>query len=75
MNKPEWLDQENQEYRNKTERRFAKYFKKHKKAWEEIPINDKMAISNAVRTRHVQEGMRMEIVTIDDWLKHIEDLI
>ena len=75
MNKPEWLDQENQEHRNKTERRFAKYFKKHKKAWEEIPINDKMAISNAVRTRHVQEGMRMEIVTIDDWLKHIEDLI
>jgi len=74
MNKPEWLDQENQEYRNKTERRFAKYFKKHKKAWEEMPINDKMAISNAVRGRHVQEGMRMEVITIDDWLKQVEDM-
>ena len=74
MNKPEWLDQENQEYRNKTEKRFAKYFKKHKKAWEEMPINDKMAISNAVRSRHVQEGMRMEVITIDDWLKQVEDM-
>ena len=39
-----------------------------------MPINEKMAISNAVRTRHVQEGMRMEAITIDDWLQHIETL-
>lgn len=74
MNKPEWLDQENQEYRNNTEKRFAQYFAKHKKDWESIPINDKMLISNAVRSRHIQEGMRMEAITIDDWLKHIETL-
>ena len=74
MNKPEWLDQENQEYRNNTEKRFAEYFRKHKKTWESMPINEKMAISNAVRTRHVQEGMRMEAITIDDWLQHIETL-
>lgn len=74
MNKPEWLDQENQEYRNNTERRFAKYFARHKKDWETLPINDKMAISNAVRSRYVQEGMQMEKVTINDWLEHIESL-
>lgn len=74
MNKPEWIDQENQEYRNKTEKRFSEWFKKHKDMWENIPINDKMAISNQVRSRSVMEGMRMEAITIDQWLKHIESM-
>ena len=74
MNKPEWIDQENQEYRNSTELRFADYFRKHKDAWDTLPINDKMMISNQVRSRSVMEGMRMEAVTIDAWLKHIEKL-
>lgn len=74
MNKPEWIDQENQEYRNKTEKRFSEWFKDHKDMWENIPINDKMAISNQVRSRSVMEGMRMEAITIDQWLRHIESL-
>lgn len=74
MNKPEWIDQENQEYRNKTEKRFAEYFRKHKDMWENMPINDKMMISNQVRSRSVMEGMRMEAITVDNWLKHIESL-
>lgn len=74
MNKPEWIDQENQEYRNSTEQRFAVYFKKHKSMWEAMPINDKMAISNQVRSRSVMEGMRMEAITIDDWLAKIEKM-
>ena len=74
MNKPDWIDQENQEYRNKTEVRFKEYYKKHKSMWDSIPINDKMIISNQVRSRSVMEGMRMEAITIDDWLKHIETL-
>ena len=74
MNKPEWINQENQEYRNMTELRFAKYYAKHKDMWLAIPINDKMAISNQVRSRSVMEGMRMEAVTVDAWLRHIEEL-
>lgn len=74
MNKPDWIDQENQEYRDKTEKRFSEWFKKHKDMWENIPINDKMVISNQVRSRSVMEGMRMEAITIDQWLKHIEEL-
>lgn len=74
MNKEEWLNQENQEYRNSTEKQFAKTFKEFKSMWESIPINDKMQISNQVRSRSVMEGMRMEAITIDDWLKHIETL-
>lgn len=74
MNKPEWIDQENQEYRHKTELRFKTWYKKHKGMWDMVPINDKMVISNQVRNRSVMEGMRMEAITIDNWLRHIERL-
>lgn len=71
MNKPEWINQENQEYRDITEDRFAVWFKKHKGLWAAVPSPDRMQISNGVRSRVVNEGMLMEAVTIDDWLKKI----
>lgn len=74
MNKPEWINQENKEYRDSTELRFADYYQKHKDMWESIPNNDKMMISNQVRQRSVMEGMLMEAITIDQWLKHVEEL-
>jgi hypothetical protein len=37
MNKPEWIDQENQLYRRATELRFAEYFIKHQETWEKVP--------------------------------------
>lgn len=72
MNKPEWIDQENQEYRNLTEKHFSKWYRKHEDAWNSIPINDKMVISNQIRSRSVNEGMRMESITIGNWLKKIK---
>lgn len=74
MNKPEWINQENREYRDMTERYFAKYYQKRKGLWDSVPIQDKMQISNGVRTRSVNEGMLMEAISIADWLKHIETL-
>ena len=74
MNKPEWINQENKEYRDSTERRFAVYYRKWKETWKSVSINDKMVISNQVRSRSVMEGMQMEAITIDAWLKHIERL-
>ena len=74
MNKPEWVNQENKEYRDSTERRFAEYYRKHEAMWMSIPINDKMMISNQARQRSVMEGMLMEAVTIDQWLGHIKKL-
>lgn len=75
MNKPEWINQENKEYRDSTEFRFAKYYKKYKKRWDAIPSTDKIQISQGVRSRSVSEGMMMEAVTIDDWLEHIEKMV
>lgn len=74
MNKPEWIDQANQAYRDSTERRFAAYYRKHRAVWDALPVGDKMMISNQVRSRSVMEGMQMEAMTIDTWLKHIERL-
>lgn len=75
MNKPEWIDMDNQEYRNSTEKHFAKYYKEHKKIWETFPYQEKMNISQGIRGRSVQEGMRMEAMTVDEWLQHIENLL
>ena len=74
MNKPEWINQENKEYRLSTEVRFAQYFKKHKNIWNSISDSDKMQVSNAVRSRQVMEGMQEEQMTVKDWLKYIEKL-
>lgn len=74
MNKPEWINQDNREYRDSTERRFAEYYSKREELWNKIPIQDKMAISNGVRSRSVQEGMQMEVDTINGWLTHIKAL-
>lgn len=75
MNKPDWINQENKEYRDSTELRFADYYKKYKDIWVAVPTQDKMVISNQVRGRSVMEGMQMEAITIDAWLKHVESLL
>ena len=74
MNKPEWINQENRDYRDGTERRFAAYFRKHQDLWSSLPAPERMRISNEVRSRSVMEGMQMESVTIDGWLRHIRKL-
>ena len=71
MNKPEWINQENKQYRLDTERRFANYFRKRKDLWDALGMQDKMQISNGVRSRIVQEGMQMEAITLDSWLNYI----
>ena len=73
MNKPEWINQENKEYRDNTEKRFASYYAKYKETWDKVPAPDKMHVSQGIRGRSVMEGMQMESMTIDAWLKHIEE--
>lgn len=74
MNKPDWINQENKEYRDATEKRFAEYFQKYKDTWEKVPVGEKMQISQGIRGRSVMEGMQMEAQTIDEWLKHVESM-
>ena len=71
LNKKEWLDKVHKDYRDKTELRLSKYFKKHKEHWEKLSDTDKMMISNGIRTRSVYEGMPMESITINEWFNHL----
>lgn len=73
MNKPEWINQENKEYRDQTEKRFAKYLHDHIDIWESVEPKEKMQISNGVRSRSVNEGMLMETMTINDWIDKVLD--
>ena len=72
MNKPEWVNQENDEYRVKTERRFAEYFTKHKSLWDSVPTADKVKVSAHAREKVMRQGMLLEAATIFDWLKGVE---
>ena len=72
MNKPEWLDKTNANYRTAVEKRFAQYWKKHKSQFEKLNDKERMEISVGVRDRSAQEGMLMEAITLDQWLKSIE---
>ena len=75
MNKPEWVNQENQEYRAKTERRFAEYYKKHKDLWDAVPMSDKVNVSEQARVKVLKQGMLLEAVTVFDWLKGAEQCL
>ena len=74
MNKPEWINQDNIEYRDSTEKRFAEYYKAYRSVWQGATMENKMKVSNHVRYEQVQEGMWMETQTIDQWLSRVEAL-
>lgn len=73
MNKSEWLNQENQEYRAATEKRFKEYFTEFKPLLNAIPQQEKAQIIMGVKNRMFSEGLLMESITFDDWIKHITE--
>lgn len=75
MNKDEWINQENKEYRDATEKRFAEYYRTFKQLVETVPMQTKAQILQALRNRFFQEGMLLETTTFEVWIKHIESLL
>ena len=71
MNKKEWIDQENKSYRKATERRFKQYYLKYKHLYEAVPEEAKFQIVAGVRNRMYTEGLLMETITFEDWIKHV----
>jgi transcription initiation factor TFIID subunit TAF12 len=71
MNREEWLNQDNEEYRDETEKRFKEYYLEFKEYFEAINKGIKNQIIVGIRNRMFQEGMMLESVTFDDWIKHI----
>lgn len=74
MNKSEWINQENKEYRDNTEKRFKQYYLQFKQLFDTCPEQAKMQIIQGIRTRMFGEGLGLETITFDQWIKHIEQL-
>lgn len=71
MNKKEWLNQENQVYRAATEKRFKEYYVRFKDLYDKIAEEAKTQIVVGIKNRMFAEGLLMESITFDDWIKHI----
>lgn len=74
MNKDEWLNQENQNYRESTEQRFCEYYYEFKELFEGVPKQQRTQIIMGIKNRFYAEGLLMESITFDDWIKHILEL-
>lgn len=72
LNKREWIEQENQEYRANVERRFKDYFTEFKPLFESVSEAVKAQIIMGQKNRFFGEGLLMERITFEDWIKHIE---
>lgn len=72
MNKAEWLNQENQSYREATERRFKAYYKQFEQLFISVPNDIRAQIIMGIKNRMFGEGLLMESITFDDWIRHIQ---
>ena len=75
MNKDEWVNQENKEYRAATERRFARYYRQFKSLYDGVDSSLKAQIIMGIKNRMFSEGLLMESVTFDDWIRKIEEMV
>ena len=75
MNKDEWLNQENKNYRYATEMRFKEYWKKYKYLHDSIPQDVKVQIIMGIKNRMYGEGMVLESQTFGEWIKQIEVMV
>ena len=74
MNKDEWLNQENVEYRHATERRFRDYWFKYKQLHDSIPPEHKASIIMGIKNRMYGEGMVLESQTFAEWITQIQEM-
>lgn len=75
MNKDEWLNQENKEYRYATERRFKDYWLKYKHLHDAISPEIKAQIIMGIKNRMYGEGMILETQTFNEWIKQVEAIV
>jgi len=75
MNKDEWLNQENHEYRMATEKRFAAYWQKYRHLHDSIPQDMRAQIIMGIKNRMFGEGMVLETQTFAQWMKDIEGMV
>ena len=74
LNKAEWINQENQEYRKAVEDRYKKYWKEFKSLYnaDYMKPEEKNLIYAGIKQRFMTEGVLDEQITLKDWIASIE---
>lgn len=74
MNKDEWINQENKEYRDAVEKRFKEYYNRYHILADSLDKQIQNQIIIGQKNRMYGEGMVLEHITFSDWIKHIEEV-
>lgn len=71
LNKEEWWGDENREYRASVEKRFRDYYTCFNALYSYVPQEVKTQIIMGIKNRMYGEGLVLEKITFDDWIKGI----
>lgn len=74
LNKQEWIEQENQEYRKAVELRFKKYCDDFMHIYDKAPQELRNQVYAGIKQRFLTEGVFDEHITLTDWIKHIKEM-
>lgn len=74
LNCDRWWEGEGTSYLPMTEKRFAEYWSKYKELFNALDNNQRSQIIMGIKNRFFGEGLLLERITFDDWIKHIESL-
>ena len=74
MNKDEWCNEANADYRKSTEDRFCIYYSEFRELFESVSPETRNGIIVGMKNRFFAEGVLLESVTFDEWIKHISAL-
>ena len=74
LNCDRWWSDEGHPYLENTELRFKKYWDDFKPLFDECKQEYKAQIIMGIKNRFFTEGLLLERITFDDWIKHIENM-
>ena len=68
------LNQENKEYRKNTELRFKEYWLRFRNLFFSAPQEIKTQVVVGIKNRMYAEGLLLESITFEQWIKEIENI-
>ncbi len=71
LNKDEWWQDENKDYKKNVEKRFKEYLTAFREVYESTPYDVKNQIIMSIKNRMYKEGLFLEKLTFSDWLNRI----
>ena len=74
INCKQWLEKENADFKLGLEKCFKTYFDKFEYLYKDVNKDVRLQIIAGIRNRFFQEGLDLESITFDDWIKHIKEI-